>query len=163
MAERVRINRGAWDRLQARLLRGPQAVRVGVLSAKGGHDQYPDTGATVLEVATIHEFGAPRANIPERSFLRRGITRYKREITAEMKRLAARIFEGKMTRHEALDTLGRYGADLVRRVIVSDSPPIPPALEPGTIIARRRRGNQSIRPLYDTGRLARHIAHEVEK
>lgn len=48
---------------------------------------------TLAEVAAIHEFGAPEADVPERSFLRAAVDDNKDAITDEFIRLGESIFD----------------------------------------------------------------------
>ena len=45
-------------------------VNVGILQS-GGASRRHAGGASIVEIAASHEFGAPAAGIPERSFIRR--------------------------------------------------------------------------------------------
>lgn len=108
-------------------------------------------------IATIHEYGAPKAGIPERSFIRRtfaneDVIKQKKEMCAK---LSKQILAGKMEVGQALGLLGAFGANAVKRTI-DDGEGVPPPLKPATIA---RKG--SSRPLVDTGQMRNAITWEV--
>lgn len=45
-------------------------VTVGIHAEEGGAQHPSEGGETVAEIASLHELGAPKLNIPERSFVR---------------------------------------------------------------------------------------------
>lgn len=146
-------------RLQAlaqRVLRtlGTSTVKVGVLSSKGG-DADRD-GISMVELAAIHEFGSPAANIPERSFIRRTFAAKEREVAAMSSKIGAAIFAGRMDARRGLEILGAWGATEVKKTITSGAG-IPPPNAPSTIA---KKGSD--RPLVDTGRLLGAITWEVK-
>ena len=51
----------------------------------------PLTGLRVLDIATIHEFGAPAAGIPQRSFVRATVDEHRADIARIQRALAARV------------------------------------------------------------------------
>lgn len=113
-------------------------------------------GANAM-IATIHEYGAPEAGIPERSFIRRTfanseVIEQKRKMAAQMMK---RILAGKMEVGQALGLLGAYGANAVKRTI-DEGTGVPPPLKAATIA---RKG--SSRPLVDTGQMRNAITWQV--
>lgn len=60
------LNLDGLDALARALRRDPPQIRVGILGAGGARSD----GRTNAQVGVNHEFGAPRANLPRRSFLR---------------------------------------------------------------------------------------------
>jgi hypothetical protein len=141
-----------------------RSVRVGVLESKGGNEPHPVENAdgtpgsstiTMVELAAIHEFGSPAANIPERSFLRRTFAARNPELQVLMGRLAKGIIAGKIGPEQAAHLLGQWSVAQVRKTITSEH--IPPPLQPATIA---RKGSD--RPLVDTGRLLGAINYEID-
>lgn len=122
-------------------------VRVGVLAGSGDHD-----GISMIELAAIHEFGSPAANIPERSFIRSTFART--DIVDGLNRqaaaLARAIVAGKLTADVALGRIGAWAAAQIKGTIRNKMTegPEDQALKPATI-ARKK----SSTPLVDTGRL----------
>jgi len=132
-------------------------VKVGILQSKGGGEPTESGGATMVDIGTIHEFGAPKAGIPERSFLRRTFREKKRDLAKITTQLSKKVVTGKLTHKRALEILGAWGAAQVQKRITSEGH-IPPPLKPRTVA---RKGSD--RPLVDTGRLVQSISWEVDK
>lgn len=128
----------------AKSLRGPDLVKVGL--PKGSND-YPD-GTSVIMVGTVHEFGSPSKNIPQRSFLRSTVESNKRPYKDMFKKLSIRIIKGKITKKQALGLIGLQVQTDVREKITDIKEPE----------LKHREGN----PLVDTGHLRQSITFEVE-
>ena len=135
------------------------SVKVGVLSdrageAKRARGESPVKGLTVLEVAKVHEFGAPAAGIPARSFLRGTVDEQDSEIRADQHKIAVAVISGRLDLRRGLDQLGaRVAAKIQQRIARGIEPP----LQARTIA---RKG--SSKPLVDTGQLRSSITWEVE-
>ena len=128
----------------AKSLRGPDLVKVGL--PKGSND-YPD-GTSVIMVGTVHEFGSPARNIPQRSYLRSTVESNKRSYKDMFKKLSIRIIKGQITKKEALGLVGLQVQTDVRQKITDIKEPD----------LKSREGN----PLVDTGHLRQSITFEVE-
>jgi len=135
-------------------------VKVGVLG--GPKNRRPGENLTNVELAIIHEFGAPRANIPERSFIR-APWHVKRKEYVDLLRLflQATLTRGAMTVHKALSLVGeRIAADFKQ-----SAPGTPPPNAPSTLarkLSKTRPGSEgSPKTLMDTGRLIGSISYEV--
>ena len=63
------------------------SIEIGILGEDKGGDKHEGSDITVLEIATIHEFGAPKANIPSRSFIRAGYDSNKNKIMGQGEKL----------------------------------------------------------------------------
>lgn len=124
-------------------------VKVGLPRGAG---EYPD-GTSVILVGIIHEFGAPGAGIPMRSFLRAGIAEADAEIRSLIRKVAKAALDGRIQEIQALELLGTRAVSIVQRKIVSG--PFEPN-DPRTIA---RKGSSS--PLQDTGLLKQSITYEV--
>ncbi len=94
---------------------------------------------TNLDIAIVHEFGAPGANVPERSHTRASYDANIVQINAFKKQLALQLIDGKITIDRALELLGLFGVSYHKKFIKAG---IPPALT-------GRAGT----PLIDTGQL----------
>lgn len=140
------------------------SVKVGVLSSKGGDEKHPGSDLSMVEIAAIHEFGSPAANIPERSFIRSSFAPGSglHELTEFTKKLGRALYAEKIFLRQALEALGAWG---VARVQATMSKGVPPPLAPSTL-ARRAKVQTGAAgrdvPLIDTGRLRQSIAYEVE-
>lgn len=136
--------------VHATKLLGGAALRVGIVA-----NQPASSGsASLLEVASHHEFGAPRARIPERSFLRSTIDEQRSEIDRRFRAAEASVVRGKATPVNALAKVGSWLVTKVREKI--DTGPFAP-LAPSTI---RRKGHS--RPLFETGLLRAAINYRVD-
>ena len=152
MKSAYRVSGNGLKRLQAsaKQLAGKPRVKIGVL---GGGDHGPDL--TNAELATIHEFGAPRAGIPERSFLRGTFDAKNREWQKFAEKLLKAIAAGRIDADQALGLLGERAVADVRKTIRNG---IDPPLKAATV---RRKG--SSKPLIDTGRLLQSISWSIER
>lgn len=153
----LKVSKEVWEALGAQLkgMRGAH-VKVGVLASKGGNARVEGADITKIELAAIHEFGSPAANIPERSFIRATLEIYRAELVAFQSKLAKAIVLQRITPAQALKMLGEWAVAKIRaRITEGDG--IPPPLKPRTIA---RKG--SSRPLVDTTRnLLGAISYEV--
>jgi hypothetical protein len=135
-------------------------AHVGILASKGGTTAHVGAASkgqtiTLLELAAIHEFGSPKANIPERSFIRSTFNNPagQEELKRVYAKLAKAVMNGKMTAEKALELLGMQA--MVKNTILSGEG-VPPPNAISTIIAKG-----SSRPLVDTGQLVGSITYEV--
>lgn len=136
------------------------SVRVGVLGRKaldGGGGARP----TNAELAVIHEFGAPGANIPARSFIRAPFDAHHAEYLALMRVLIGRIYAKRMTVEQVLGLVGaRVSADFKKHIVAGIDPP-----NSQRTLRRKLRlgrgGAGAPKPLIDTGRLLQSITWEV--
>jgi len=144
-----------WDAIRKAVAKaGASHVRVGVLQSKGG-SATAESGISMVELAAIHEFGAPGAGIPERSFIRSTLrVRKAAELARVQTKLATAIIEKNMPVKKALGILGSWAATECKNTITQTA--IPPPLKAATIA---RKGSD--RALVDTGRLLGAISYEV--
>ena len=110
----------------------------------------------MVDLATIHEFGAPAANIPQRSFVRAtgdaNAAKYARLQTNIVRRLGKRPRAVDVKRE--LFVLGEIvRADMIGLIRAR----IPPTLKPATIA---RKFGEDV-PLIDTGQLINSIRSVV--
>lgn len=148
-----------WDALVKRLENfGDPHVKVGIL-ASGKANETESSGITMAELGTIHEFGAPGANIPERSFIRQTFKLKQDEVIKVTETLAKNIVEKDMTLSKALDLLGAKGAAWIQDTIVKQL--VTPKLEDSEAGKRtiERKGSSST--LIDTGLLKNAMTWEV--
>lgn len=156
MKPKATIKTNKWKELRTRLPKG-SVLQVGVLAGAGN----AAGGISMIELAAIHEFGSPKNNIPQRSFIRSTLGRA--EIVQQFKQMTARfakqIVDGKLTEAQALGLLGAWMASQVKMTIKKrmTTGPDPQALKPATI-ARKK----SDLPLVDTGRLINAITWSVK-
>lgn len=146
-------NTQVWDQLVAKIGQlGSMRVHVGVLQSKAG--AHP-SGIDMVELAAIHEFGAPAAHIPARSFIRSTfMVRRVQALASTLTKLAGLIVNKGMANRTALSILGQWGAAECKNTITEID--ISPPLAQSTIDAKG-----SDKPLVDTGRLVDAISYEV--
>lgn len=131
------------------------SVKAGVLASSPEATANRD-GVSNVQLALIHEYGAPARNIPERSFVRSTFTLMRAKYVEKVKAyLVKGVYSGKRTYLEFLGLIGlRMAADMKARF--TDSSNGWPANAPSTIAAKG-----SSKPLIDTGALRASISHQV--
>ena len=134
-------------------------VKVGVLASKGGNEVHdPESGLTLIEIAAIHEFGSPEANIPQRSFILMTLAAHEEELNEVIAKLARAVVTQGWEVERALNVLGAWVVAKIRNAMtgVGDFIPLWDPLKPATIAAK---GSDA--PLIDTGRLMQAIQWEI--
>lgn len=141
-----------WQKIRSKLAElgaSKMHVNVGVLGTGA-----EDGGTSLIEVALIHEYGAPRANIPQRSFLRFTA----RERSADLNKVILTVCKGiladRLSPTQALDQMGLWFSNAVKASIRKKL--IYQNLAPRTIA---RKGSDTA--LVDTGRLLNAITWKV--
>lgn len=127
-------------------------IHLGILGSKGAQ-AVDDSGITMAELGAIHEYGAPRAGIPERSWLRSTADEKRNEWLSLLERALRQAVRGRISVDMALQLLGQRAVADVQKKIRSN---IPPALAASTV---RRKGSSVA--LIDTGRFVQSISYEV--
>lgn len=147
MATRLKIDDRKFRALRGRLdeLRDV-VVKIGVFGSGEGD---------LVTVAAVHEFGSPKQNIPERSFLRRTFHQERERFAKAIGAASRRIVDGRITPELAFKALGELASVAVKNTIAR-GPHIPPPLAKVTIKRKKSR-----RPLVDTGRLLGSITWKV--
>ena len=107
----------------------------------------------LAEIALIHEYGAPRANIPERSFIRATFAIRRAEIIEFQNRIYKLMMARKIDETKAMNLIGAYLVGLCKEQIVRYGPLIFQPLKEATIAAK----NGKTSPLIDTGQLVNGI------
>lgn len=125
-----------------------------------GQDAGDSGGFTAGEIdnvalAAIHEFGAPGASIPERSFLRAAFDRHVKKYERLLLRGARKIVAGTGTAKQAVALAGEAAVADVMNLINAG---IAPANADATIVAKG-----SSTPLIDTGQLKAAIKPVVQE
>jgi phage gpG-like protein len=99
----------------------------------------------MIQVAAVHEFGAPKKKIPERSFIRSTFDEYTEDINTFKKQMYQKVLQGKMSAIRAIGLVGEF-------VLNKTKAKIREGLEPSL---KYREGT----PLYDTGQLINSLQH----
>jgi hypothetical protein len=108
---------------------------------------------TVAQIATVHEYGCPERNIPQRSFIRDTHDLNLRMNRQWITQVQVRVLKGELIQHQALTLMGEVGAkQMTSRINLG----IPPGLKPATI-----KRKKSSKPLIDTGQLKGSIGFKV--
>lgn len=141
------------QRLRA-LASSSRRVRVGILSDSPKKAREGAAGKlSLVEVAALHEFGAPEANIPQRSFIRATMDERKADIERLLVVVATRVAKGELTEEQGLQQVGAKVAGWIKARIAQG---IAPPLAESTVAAKG-----SSMPLVDTGQLRSSITHAV--
>lgn len=137
-------DRGLRARLTA--LREKWYARVGILADAPKREHDGESSAfTLVEVAYVHEFGAPGAGIPQRSFIRATLDEKADELRALQAKLAERVVAGKLAMRVAAEQLGLKAKGWIQQRMARN---IPPPLAAETIA---RKGSSVA--LIDTGQM----------
>lgn len=90
------------------------SVRVGILHDAPKTERDGASRASLLEVATAQEFGAPEANVPQASFLRSTVDAHASEVREMERDGARRVILGKSTPAREVERIGAKVERLVR-------------------------------------------------
>lgn len=133
---------------------GKLRLRVGIIGP--GADQLEDgSDLTLAELGKIHEFGAPAAGIPERSFLRSTMAARASDLRALWATQLRAVIARQKTPRQALEEVGQQVVAWIQATIRAG---IEPPLWEETM---RRKG--SSKPLIDHGQLINSITYLVEE
>ena len=121
---------------------GDWTITVGVHDSAGIHK---DSQQSVADIALIHEFGAPAANIPARSFIGAWFDLHGLELQKKSVKDLQAFIMGTMKKAQVL---ARAGSRAVAGIQQRISQNIPPPLKPATI---KRKGSSVA--LIDTGQM----------
>jgi hypothetical protein len=127
-------------------------ITVGVHDAAGIHK---GTSQSVADIALIHEFGAPAANIPARSFIGAWFDQHSTELFKKTTPDLAKYIKGTFSK---LQVLARAGSRAVAGIQSRMAQNIPPPLKQATI---DRKGSSVA--LIDTGQLRTSVTWAVKK
>lgn len=106
-------------------------------------------------LAMVHEFGSPKMNIPERSFLKIPLINNKADLNEFVKDGLKKFIKGEISEDDFLGLIGEKATDISLSAIESGQ--IKPELKPNTI----KRKKSSL-PLIDTGVLSNSITWEIK-
>jgi phage gpG-like protein len=135
------------ERLLAKLEKGPH-VAVGILQDDKVNDNF-----TMVDLATVHEYGSKDGRIPSRSFIRSTCDAKRQDHIRLMAKLQDQFITGELSMKQALASLGEV---VSKDIIQTINRGIDPANKSATI-----KRKKSSKPLIDTGRLKGSVTHEV--
>lgn len=119
---------------EAAKIRKKPYVKAGITQAKGSKVR-PDGKKTTAEIAQIHEYGAPDAGIPERSFIRSTVSTNQSKYDGQIASLRDQIFDANsdLTVEKALGLIGQSASSDMKKTIRAG---IQPPLKEATIRAK---------------------------
>ena len=130
-------------------------ITVGVHADDAGNTHAGGEGLTVGDIGSIHEFGAPAANIPQRSFVRAWFDERQDFIASTLRTQFQAVIAGKRPIEQATERVAlAFEGDVKQRILSN----IPPPLKPATI---KRKGSSLA--LVDTGQLRAAIRAVVKR
>lgn len=142
----VKIDTKGWQRLRGAIERlQRREARAGIFEGN------------IAKIGTVHEFGAPGANVPERSFMRSALREGRDEIVKLQARVARLVLTGKLDEVRGLTMLGVWMRDAFKRRIIeqpSEWPPVSPKTQ-------RRKGPRKNKILINTGQLINSIVFKI--
>lgn len=148
-----------YNALMKRLGKKAPVMYVGIPAAAGAEPKKEGNGKTsthmsLVEVAYIHEFGAPEQSIPQRSFIRAWFDENSRQANAKATSLLHGVISGKVEQTHVMDMLGAWAAGSIKKRM---SKGIAPDLAESTVKARQNPKNKDDSkapvPLIATGQL----------
>lgn len=161
------VDRG-WARLlrELRSLQGGAYVKVGAIGEV--KDLHEGDTISVVALMVIHEFGAPEAGVPERSFLRATCDKMgPTEWNLLREKLVGLIYDGKMDVEQALGVLGAKASSDVK-AFITEGDEVPPPAAPATFLRKLNKGAKGFnltgaapRNLVDSGRMVGSITWQV--
>lgn len=147
----VRIRDRGAKALLKRLSQRARSLKVGVV---GPGAQAPHAGSsdTVAMIAARHELGL---GVPRRSFVRDTVNMERREIEAELRAIARKVFKSGLTIEKGLSLLG---VSIVRRIRRRIRSGLTPPLAASTV---KQKGSNV--PLIESGQLVNSITWTLEE
>jgi hypothetical protein len=135
-----------WRELFRKITLGGEAyAKVGIQQDEKRKQEDGKAPVDMVQLGAIHEFGAPKAGIPERSFIRAWHDSNRARITQLQDRLGRQYINGKITMREMIAKLGAFGQGGIRKFIRDlKAPP----LKQATIKAKG-----SANPLIDSAQM----------
>ncbi len=131
--------------LKQRRHRGAVGVKVGVTADEDARLE----GDSNVRLATIHEFGAPKANIPERSFIRATVDTHRKKYEKALKKAEEAAIKNPRTGSQLVKArLFQLGETAVADIQDRIDSNIPPPLADATVASK---GDDLA--LVDTGEL----------
>lgn len=129
---------------------GKPKIAVGIFEADG--QQEADDGVTLIEVATINEFGG--GHVPSRSFIRAWVDKNQERCREALMSLCVGVLKGEYTAKVAAE---RFGAWLQGEIQKRIAQGIPPANAPKTI---EKKG--SSKPLINHRQLRSSVTYAID-
>lgn len=121
------------------------------IGKNNGDGEKPTIG--MADLATIHEYGAPGANIPERSFLRASLADNQQRYLQFLQLNIKPVLTGQTTMYQVWDKLGMIAqTDVQKYMIQGDFVPLK---------ERTIKRKKSSAPLIDSGQMRQAVTYRV--
>lgn len=144
--------RGLKEHLRSLLGNNKPGVKVGIMEDATSADYGP-----IAPIAAIHEFGAPAAGIPPRSFMRSTAATKRTEWVND----AAALLANSLDAQGVQAALAEVGEAMAKDIQMAIQQGIDPALKPRTVAAKAKKGAyEPDLPLVATGALMQSISSE---
>lgn len=145
-------------------------VAVGIRGASGlakkkGPDGKDSIAFTLVDVATVQEFGSESRNIPARAPIRNAVEKNKEKYFEQKKKIWDAVVLGGTTENSIARALGILGESVRSDIRAGIRANLPPPLAVATIERRRHRAiapTNSTTALQDTGQLVQGMTYKVE-
>jgi hypothetical protein len=133
-------------------------IRAAMLGLDGAHTrvgvqegEIREDGKDLVIVAAVNEFGAPKANIPERSFIRSTVDEERPAVNRIKEGIVRKATTGHVSIRQELALLGEFAQSKIQRKIID-------LKIPGNADStKKKKGSDN--PLVDQGQLHQSIRH----
>lgn len=145
---------GEMARLMAQLELAKNAVvKVGIQGAEAGA-RYKESGASLVDISVVHEFGSTDGHTPQRSFMRSAFDSRLSDLNAVKRKALEKVVEGRITTEEGLEIIGQWFQSAVQQQIRD--------LKEPKLAESTKARKKSSKLLIDTGRLRASITYVVD-
>jgi phage gpG-like protein len=156
MTKNVQVKDLGWNSIGEFFKNNSKGITASVGVQGNKAEAEKQTGKTNVEIATIHEFGAPAVHIPQRSFMRSTFDENVQDLQAKVDAAATKIYDGKKS-GTLKGELMLIGEGLRRKIIEKLNSNIPPPLSDYTIM---KKGGEAT-ALIETGQMKNSISSTV--
>ncbi len=132
-----------------RRMRQKATVKVGVIGPEAAEATI--TGDTVVDIATIHQFGL---GVDQRPFITQPVDRNENQIKKGLRRVGEKVVKGDMPLEQALDRVGLFIQGLMQDAISNRE------YKENAPSTKKRKGSST--PLVNTGQLRSSITYETD-
>lgn len=154
-AVKVKVIDKGWNKIKAQaiVLAKGKVCAIGIQGSAAELESAEHGPMTNAELAAIHEFGAPKAGVPQRSFIRSTIDENKDRYQEELNRIGSGFYAGESVEQSLLLAGERVKKDIIDKI----NSKIPPPLSPITI--ERKHGETT--PLVKSGQLRNSLSAQI--
>lgn len=145
-------------RIRKNLEQTKLVAKLGIFGDKSKRDEDTKAGVTNAELGSFHEFGAPKINLPRRSFLLDPLTIKGKELTKKTEQIIDKYIDKEGGIEKILELVGIYGESIVQEAFETGGFG---AWQPIKEATANRKGSSQI--LIDSSQLRRSVISKVEK